>query len=820
MSKIDSITIKAPGFGGGETIQPVPALTVKNAISFPYTLTSLMVDQPEIAEMLKRISGDDRLLAVFPGMPDARLLDELPVKIDLPIADFRDTRICRIGTMTRIIKMLNFPDGTVRLLVRGLRRVTFRKPFSNKNETPDLALVDDLAEARDESVETAAMLKSTVAQFQEVISFSSGVPDEFRLAISTLNDPGRVVDMMADTLPIIYSEKLALLALPGVRERLELLMALLNREIEVSRLSSQIQNQVHEAMSRSQREFYLREQLKTIKKELGEETANADIVAIRERLKEVSLPEDVLNIVNKELDRMEMMPQVSPEYHVAYNYVDWLTSMPWGIYSEDRLNVKEAGEILERDHYGLEDVKERILEFLSVLQLKEDRKAPILCFVGPPGVGKTSLGQSIAESMGRKFVRISLGGVRDEAEIRGHRRTYIGALPGRIIQGLKKAGTSNPVFMLDEIDKLCSDVRGDPASALLEVLDPAQNKTFSDHFLEVDYDLSSVMFIATANVGEMIPGPLRDRMEVIHLPGYTGFEKRQIARNFLVSRQIRENGLANMKLNITLNAIDEMINHYTREAGVRSLERTIGSLCRKVARKVIREELPPGSVIRLGSAEVEEMLGPRKFLMDKAAANPSPGTATGMAWTGAGGTILMIEATMLPGGKGVLKLTGSLGNVMKESAETAFSYVRSVCETYGIEPEVFDRNDFHIHVPDGATPKDGPSAGIALVTALVSLLTDRAPRPLLSMTGEITLRGRVTAVGGIKEKVIAALRSGIKAVVMPEENRKDLMDIPENVKEKLEFIFVEQADKALEQIIGSARKPGKKAVKSKTEKKA
>ncbi len=819
MSRIDSITVKAPGFNGNDTSQqPVPALTLKNMISFPYTLTSLMVDQPDIAEMLRKISGDDRLLAVFPEMPEPDLLQELPVRAELPEIEFRDTRISRIGTMTRIIKMLNFPDGTVRLLVRGLRRISFTKACPGKDDTPDLVLVADLSEKRDESVETAAMLKSTVAQFQEAISFSSGVPEEFKLAISTLNDPGRVVDMMADTLPIIFTEKLALLALPGIRERLELLMAILNRELEVARLSSQIQNQVHEAMSRSQREFYLREQLKTIQKELGEETANPDIIAIREKMESLKLPEEVLAVINKELERMEMMPQVSPEYHVAYNYVDWLVGMPWNIYSEDRIDVKEAASILNRDHYGLEDVKERILEFMSVLQLKEDRKAPILCFVGPPGVGKTSLGQSIAESMGRKFVRVSLGGVRDEAEIRGHRRTYIGALPGRIIQGLKKAGTSNPVFMLDEIDKLCSDVRGDPASALLEVLDPAQNKAFNDHFLEIDYDLSSVMFIATANVGEMIPGPLRDRMEVIHLPGYTGFEKRQIAKNFLVPRQIRENGLAKLKININLGAIDEIINYYTREAGVRNLERTIGSLCRKVARKVINEEINTQKIISIGARDAEKLLGPRKFLMDKATANPEPGTATGMAWTGAGGTILMIEATMLPGGKGNLKLTGSLGNVMKESAETAFSYVRSVCRDYGIEPEVFDRNDFHIHVPDGATPKDGPSAGVALVTALISLLTNRAPRPLLSMTGEITLRGRVTAVGGIKEKVIAALRSGIDTVVMPEENRKDLADIPDNVKNNINFIFVDHASGALTQILGSPQKK-EKTVKRKTEKK-
>ncbi len=810
MSNINSITVKAPGFANNVQATPVPVLTIKNMVSFPYTLTSVMVDQPEITEMLKKISGDERLLAVFPEMPEQKLVDELPIKTSIPQVSFRDAYICRVGTMTRIIKMLNFPDGTVRLLVRGLRRIVFLKSQPGQNGEPGMAFVEDLAEDRDESVETAAMLKSTIAQFQEIIAFSSGVPEEFKLAISTLHDPNRVVDMMADTLPITFPEKLSLLAYSRLKERLEMLMALLNREIEVSRLSSQIQSQVHEAMSRSQREFYLREQLKTIKKELGEETANPDITAFRQKLEKLTLPEEVKTVIVKELDRLEMLPQASPEYHVSFNYVDWLLCMPWEIYTEERLDVTEAAQILDRDHYGLEDVKERILEFLSVLQLKDDRKAPILCFVGPPGVGKTSLGQSIAEAMGRKFVRISLGGVRDEAEIRGHRRTYIGALPGRIIQGLKKAGTSNPVFMLDEIDKLSNDFRGDPSSALLEVLDPAQNKTFNDHFLEIDYDLSSVMFIATANVGEMIPGPLRDRMEIINLPGYTGFEKRQIAKSFLVPRQITENGLGNLKVHITLPAIDEIINHYTREAGVRNLERTIGSLCRKIARKAIQEKYENGKSISVGVKEVGELLGVRKFLMDEATANPEPGTATGMAWTGVGGTILSIEATMLPGGKGVLKLTGSLGNVMKESAETAFSYVRSICREFDIDPKVFDTNDFHIHVPDGATPKDGPSAGIALVTALVSLLTNRAPKPFLSMTGEITLRGRVTAVGGIKEKVIAALRSGIKNIVMPEENRKDLSEVPDNVKEKIKFEFVSHAVNALKFILSEPAKTARK----------
>ena len=509
--------------------------------------------------------------------------------------------------------------------------------------------------------------------------------------------------------------------------------------------------------------------------------------------------------MRKDLERLEVIPQASAEYHVAYNYIDWLVSVPWNIFSEDRLDLKEAAKILDHDHYGLKDIKERILEFLAVLKLKKDRKSPILCFIGPPGVGKTSLGQSIARAMQRQFVRMSLGGIKDEAEIRGHRRTYVGALPGRIIQGLKKSGTANPVFMLDEIDKLGSDYRGDPASAMLEVLDPAQNKTFNDHFLEMDFDLSSVMFIATANITDTIPGPLLDRMEIIHLPGYTGFEKKQIARHFLIPRQFKENGLKLRQVSFTDEAIDEIINYYTREAGVRTLERMIGTICRKLARKIVEGEVKENAKTVITPVEVNSSLGTRKFVMDEADRKPEVGTATGMAWTSAGGTILPVEVTMMPG-KGNLKLTGSLGNVMRESAEAAFSYIRSNSAMLKVKDDVFEKNDFHIHVPDGATPKDGPSAGVTMAVALASLLMSAPSRPSLAMTGEITLRGRVTQVGGIKEKVIAALRSGVKIVLMPESNRKDLEDIPAYIKDKLDFKFVDNAQDAISYALNTDRK--------------
>jgi ATP-dependent Lon protease len=542
-----------------------------------------------------------------------------------------------------------------------------------------------------------------------------------------------------------------------------------------------------------------------IKDELGENSENPDINSINEKLETLSLPEEVALTVKKETERLKMIPQASSEYHVAYTYITWLLEVPWNNFSEGDIDITEAASILDKDHYDLKDVKERILEFLSVLQLKKDQKSPVLCFVGPPGVGKTSLGKSIARAMGRKFVRMSLGGIKDEAEIRGHRRTYVGALPGRIIQGLKKAGTSNPVFMLDEIDKVGNDFRGDPASALLEVLDPQQHHAFSDHYLELDYDLSSVMFIATANILDTIPPALMDRMEIIRLPGYTAMEKKQIARRYLIPRQLKENGLKRSQLTITVSAVNELIGYYTREAGVRNLERAIGALCRKTARKIVEKEIPGDKKKSLKAGDVRELMGPRKFFLDEAERKPEVGLATGMAWTSAGGTILPVEATLMPG-KGELKLTGSLGNVMKESAQAAFSFVKSRSETLKIDHRIFSDKDFHIHVPDGATPKDGPSAGITIITALVSLLTKRPVISGTAMTGEITLRGKVTPVGGIKEKVIAALRAGIKTVILPEKNRKDLEDIPEEVRNKIKFEFFEKASDVLKFILKKNRK--------------
>jgi ATP-dependent Lon protease len=781
----------------GKRRSRVPVLCPEGTLIFPYTLSPLMIEGEENIKMVTRISNSTRLLAVFPELPPDEVIRRSPLELKFDETTFKEKRITKVGCLARIVKILKFPDGTVRVLLRGLKRVSLVKA-SPIPEEPLLAVVEDLVDEPDTSIETAAMVKNAITQFQQVISFAPSFPEELRVAIMNVADNVRLVDLISDALNIDFVEKLMILSLEELRERLELLTMLLNREVEVLQLGSDIQSQVHNAMGKQQREFFLREQLKTIKAELGEENRNPDLLAIEERMAQLDLPEKVVEVIEKEKSRLEIIPQASPEYHVAFNFIDWLLSVPWNVYSDEVLDVNESMRVLEHDHYGLKDIKERIIEFIAVLQLKKnkDRKAPILCFVGPPGVGKTSLGQSIARSMQREFVRMSLGGVRDEAEIRGHRRTYIGALPGRIIQGLKRAGVANPVFMLDEIDKLSHDYRGDPASALLEVLDPQQNVAFNDHYLELDYDLSSVMFIATANVLDTIPPALLDRMEIIRLPGYTMFEKKQIAKRYLIPRQLKENGIKQRQLSFSMAAVEEIIDCYTREAGVRTLERTIGTVCRKIARRLVEGKIPDKARTTLEPKDIQEILGARKFLPEVTDEKLEPGVANGMAWTSVGGTVLSVEATMMPG-KGNFKLTGSLGEVMKESAEAAFSYIRANAKKLKIDSKVFTDHDFHVHVPDGATPKDGPSAGVTITTALVSLLTNKPSVSALSMTGEITLRGKVTAVGGIKEKVIAALRSGVKTIVMPEENRKDLEDIPDNVRNKLEFKFVDDIGKAL-----------------------
>jgi len=789
-------------------ILKLPVLPLRDIVIFPYTLSTLVIDNKKTIKFINKVADGERLITLFPDITNEKkscriVGDDLTSNDDaLSSSDFtfetvkiKNKILSRIGVVGRIVKLLKFPDNTVRVLVRGLKRVRLINVLT---ETPNItAEVEELPTLEDKSIECIAMARNAQSQFQEIITLSPTFPEELKVAILNVEDYSRLADLIADTLNINFIEKLGILTAPTLNERFQLLTILLNREVEVLHLGNDIQSQVSNALSQSQREFFLREQLRAIKLELGDEDANPDITVIRKRMDKKDLPENVTKVINKEIERLEIMPQAASEYHVSYNYVDWLLSVPWNEYTEDRNDIKRARTILDQDHFGLKDVKERILEFLAVLQMKKDKKAPILCFVGPPGVGKTSLGQSIARAIKRKFIRISLGGVRDEAEIRGHRRTYVGALPGRIIQGLKKAGSSNPVFMLDEIDKLGNDFRGDPSSALLEVLDPQQNHSFNDHFLELDYDLSSVMFIATANILDTIPPALRDRMEILRLPGYTPMEKRQIARRFLFPRQLSENGLNKSLMSLPLKSIDELISFYTQEAGVRNLERTIGSLCRKVTRKIVEGDMPQDEKIVINPKDISGYLGQRKVIKEEAERKPEIGLAIGMAWTSVGGLILPVESTSMPG-KGVLQLTGSLGNVMKESAQAAFSYIKSNHNKLKIDSEVFTNNDFHVHVPDGATPKDGPSAGITMVTSLVSLLSQRNVRVKTAMTGEITLRGRVTAVGGIKEKVIAAMRSGITTILMPTQNEKDLEDIPDEVKNKIEFKFVDNAEAALD----------------------
>lgn len=790
----------------------IPALPLSGTLVFPYALTPLVIDGESSIQLVTRVAnGTDKLIALFPEIPPQ---DENGVpEINVDTFTMDEKKLSVIGVAGRVVKHVKFPDETDRVLIRGLSRIRFLG-FHPEDHSAE---VERLAEADDDNVEVSAMTKNAVRQFQEIISYSPNFPEELKIAVLNLQDNTRIVDLIADTINISYAEKLEILTLPSLQERLQLLTILLNREVEVLKLGSEIQTQVHNALGKSQREFFLREQLRTIKEELGEESKNPDIVSIEERLARLNAPPHVVETVKKETERLNMIPQASGEYTIAYNYIDWILSLPWQTYTEDRLDVSEAERILNKDHFGLKDVKERILEFLSVLQLKKDKKSPILCFAGPPGVGKTSLGKSIANAMGRKFVRMSLGGMKDEAEIRGHRRTYLGALPGRILQGLKKAGVSNPVFMLDEIDKIGSDFRGDPASALLEVLDPQQNSAFNDHFLELDYDLSSVMFIATANMLDTIPPPLLDRMDIITLPGYTPYEKRQIARKYLVPRQMKENGLDGVKLTFPLKSIDRIINSYTREAGVRSLERTIGSVLRKVAKQVVEKKFDPVKDSEITPEDVHKYLGAPRFLADEVSPKPEVGVATGMAWTSVGGTTLQVESIRMSG-KGELKLTGSLGDVMKESALAAFSFIRSRADEFGIDPEVFQKNDFHIHVPDGATPKDGPSAGVTLATAIFSLLTGKPVRNDFAMTGEITLRGHVTAVGGIKEKVIGALRAGVRNIILPEENRKDLENVPDEVREKLTFHFVSDVTRAWELTVAGYNKSGHGKNRKKTEK--
>jgi ATP-dependent Lon protease len=707
--------------------------------------------------------------------------------------DPRPDDLFPLGTAAVIAKMLKLPDGTISIMVQGLERI--RLGQMTQTEPYYRAVVVPLPDREDRDQEVEALVLNLRRLFQEAVDLSPNLPAELAIMALNIDEGGMLADMIASNLNLSMEEKQEVLEITEIKPRLRRVTELLTRQLESLELSHQIQDQVKAGMDKSQREYYLREQLKAIQQELGEgDERTQEAEELRRRINETPLPDEVREVALRELGRFARMPPAAAEYSVVRTYLEWLLDLPWLKGTEDRLDIAAAEQILSQDHYNLEKVKKRILEYLAVRKLKKDMKGPILCFVGPPGVGKTSLGHSIAAALGRKFIRISLGGIRDEAEIRGHRRTYVGALPGRIIQSIRKAGSNNPVFMLDEVDKIGADFRGDPSSALLEVLDPEQNTTFSDHYLELPFDLSRVMFIATANILDPIPAALRDRMEVLELPGYTASEKLHIARRYLIPKQLEAHGLTAAQLTVTDDAVHEIISSYTREAGVRNLEREIATICRAVAKQVSEGRTDPVTITAEG---LRPLLGPVKFFSEVAERTAQPGVATGLAWTPAGGEIIFVEATKMPG-KGNLILTGHLGEVMKESAQAALSTIRSRSRELDLAEDFFLKQDIHIHVPAAAIPKDGPSAGITMYTALLSLVTGRPVQSEVGMTGEITLRGQVLPVGGIKEKALAAKRAGLKAIVLPERNANDLEDTPDEVRQGIEFRFIKTVDQVPE----------------------
>ncbi|HKQ39287.1 MAG TPA: endopeptidase La, partial [Verrucomicrobiae bacterium] len=693
------------------------------------------------------------------------------------------------GCAGRVLKMLKFPDNTVRVLVEGLRRIRIKE---YETLTPYLkAKVEVIPETYATDVETTAVARNAHHQFQEILKLTPTASDQVKIAALNTEEPYQLSDLIAQNLNLNLEERQNLLQTGDVKERLKRLKPLMDRELEVLTLSSKIQNEVASTMAKSQRDYFLREQMRAIQRELGEADASVtEANTIRQQIDENGLPEDVKKVALKELEHLQQISPAVAEYAILRNYLDWLISLPWNKVTEDTVDIASATRILEEQHHGLEKVKERLLEFIAVIKIKKNLKGPILCLVGPPGVGKTSLGKSVADALGRKFARISLGGLRDEAEIRGHRRTYVGAMPGRIIQTIRRVESRNPVILLDELDKVGSDFRGDPASALLEVLDPQQNSTFTDHYLDVPFDLSQVLFITTANWLDPIHPALRDRLEVISLPSYTADEKLQIAKRFLVPRQLEEHGLHRKQVKFPEGALRKLITDYTHEAGVRQLDREIASLARKAAKKIISQDAENGAIV-IAEKELTDYLGQPRFVSEKAERITEVGIALGLAWTPVGGEILFIEATRMPG-KGKLLLTGSLGDVMKESAQTALSYLRSQSKRLKIDPKEFDRYDVHIHVPAGATPKDGPSAGTPLLVALASVFMQRLVRSDVAMTGEISLRGRILRVGGIKEKVLAAVRAGLKEVILPDQNRSDWLELPDDVRQKIKANFVKK----------------------------
>jgi len=771
-------------------------LPLSNTVVFPFLVVPLQVNRPSSISLIDDALVGNRIIGLF-------------TQKNIQDGETESPEVYDVGTAVSVLKMQRYPDSSMMVLVQGIARVRILEIVRDKPY--QVARIEELPSVVEEGVEIEALARSLQNQFQEVVSLVPSLSDELQIALSNTQDPSKLTDFIASNINLEIPEKQELLAFANVNKRMHRLTELLARELQVARLGSKIQDRVQSEMGKSQREYFLREQIKAIHRELGE-SEGEDVDDLVKRLADTKLPDHVREAAQREVSRLRRMNPSAAEYTVSRTYVEWILDIPWEESSKDKIDLKRASEILDKDHYDLEKVKDRILEFLAVRKLTKDNRSPIVCFVGPPGVGKTSLGQSIARSMGRKFVRISLGGMRDEAEIRGHRRTYIGALPGRVVQGLKTAKTRNPVFMLDEIDKLGSDFRGDPASALLEVLDPQQNNSFEDHYLGLPLDLSKVLFITTANMLETIPRPLLDRMEVIRIAGYTIQDKLEIAKRHLIPRILKENGLTRRYIDIPDETVRRVGMEYTRESGLRNLERELSNVARKVARGVAEDKRARQVV---SPNRLEEYLGPPRFVNEVALRTATPGVATGMAWTEHGGDILFIEATSMPG-KGGLKLTGQLGDVMVESAQAAYSYLRSKAKDLGIASATFAKHDFHIHIPAGAVPKDGPSAGVTMATALYSLMTRRKVRKDLSMTGEITLRGLVLQIGGLKEKVLAAKLAGITHILIPERNRKDLAELSEGIVEGLTFHFADTIEDVLKAALVADKKPtGRKSASPK-----
>ena len=759
----------------------LPLLPLRDVVVFPHMVIPLFVGRPKSIKALEAAMESDRRIML--------VAQKAAAKDEPSVSDMFD-----VGCISTILQMLKLPDGTVKVLVEGQQRARVNhiddgESHFTANTTPMVA-----AALVQKTTEIEALRRAVMQQFDQYVKLNKKIPPEILTSISSIDDPGRLADTIAAHLPLKLDSKQVVLDLSDVRERLENLYGQLEREVDILNVDKKIRGRVKRQMEKNQRDFYLNEQVKAIQKELGEGEEGADIDEIEKKIKLAKMSKEALKKAEAELKKLKLMSPMSAEATVVRNYIDVLTGLPWSKKTKIKHDLRNAEGVLNEDHFGLDKVKDRILEYLAVQQRVDKVKAPILCLVGPPGVGKTSLGQSIAKATGRKYVRMALGGMRDEAEIRGHRRTYIGALPGKVLQSLSKIGTRNPLFLLDEIDKLGTDFRGDPSSALLEVLDPEQNHTFGDHYVEVDFDLSDVMFVATSN-SMNIPSALLDRMEVIRLSGYTEDEKTNIAIKYLLPKQLKNNGLNESELLVSFDAVRDIVRYYTREAGVRSLERELSKICRKVVKGLLLKEMVPQ--VKVTADNLNDYLGVQKYTYGRAEQQNQIGQVVGLAWTEVGGDLLTIEAAIMPG-KGVITRTGSLGDVMKESVEAARTVVRSRSKRLGIKDEVFEKKDIHIHVPDGATPKDGPSAGAAMTTAFVSALTGIPVRGDVAMTGEITLRGEVTAIGGLKEKLLAALRGGIKTVLIPEENAKDLQDILENIKNGLEIIPVKWIDQVLE----------------------